>query len=180
MKNYRNETLKIMNKIESIKIPEINFNELSKEKIILISNNFTQPFVIRGLISDFDCVKKWSLDYFEKEYGDIEVPTFIVDNNISYSKNTSTKIKKCNDTNFCSIKQICKNIKLGQPLYINNISKLFTVSEQASNELNLDRIADIMNNSFFNQKTDKKSFIKLRNVFEQTLKTNINEILELL
>ena len=27
---------------------------------------------------------------------------------------------------------------------------------------------------------DKKSFIKLRHVFEQTLKTNINEILELL
>ena len=116
-------------------------NSLSKEKIAEISHNLTKPFIIRGLIKDFECVKKWDLQYFEKEYGKIDVPAFSLydQTSISYSKNNQTKIKQCNNSNFCSIETICKSIKQGEPLYINNISKLFTDSDKAREELNLDK-----------------------------------------
>lgn len=149
MKNYRNRILEKMPVIQSTQLPEININDISKETCAKISHNFTQPFVIRGLIKNFECVRKWDLDYFEKEYGNTEVPAFsVTDNKVSYSKNNSTSIKKCNNSNFCSIKTICQSIRAGEPLYINNISKLFTVSDKAREELNLDKMSDIMNQSF--------------------------------
>lgn len=153
MNNNRSERLKKMPKIESMPLPEIHINELTKEKVAEVSKNFTEPFIIRGLIKDFDCVKKWNLDYFENEYGDIEVPTFSDDKMVGYSKNNSTALKKCNkNNNLCSIHEICEGIRKGEPVYVNNISKLFTVSKQAETELNLDKMSKIMNESFFKQK----------------------------
>lgn len=150
MKNYRKNILEKMPIVKSRPLPEITVNELTKEKVAEISQNFTKPFIIRGLIKDFECVKKWDLNYFEKEYGNIEVPAFsVTDNSVNYSKNNSTSIKQCNNSNFCSIKTICQSIKSGEPLYINNISKLFTDSEKAREELNLDKMSKIMNDSFF-------------------------------
>ena len=148
MRNHRNRILDKMPVIKSEPLPELNINEMSKQKIHEISHNFTKPFVIRGLIKDFDCVKKWDLDYFEKEYGEVEVPSFI--ENVKYSKDASTKIKQCNGSNYCSIKEICKSIKNGEPLYINNISKLFTESDKAREELNLQKLSEIMNERFLN------------------------------
>lgn len=149
MKNYRGRILEGMPFIESTPLPELSINDLSKESVSEISQNFTKPFIIRGLIKDFECVKKWDLNYFEKEYGKIEVPAFsVTEESVSYSKSNSTKIKQCNNSNFCSIETICKSIKSGEPLYINNISKLFTESEQARNELNLGKMSEIMNNKF--------------------------------
>jgi hypothetical protein len=108
---------------------------------------------MRGLIKDFDCVKKWDLDYFEKEYGSVEVPAFSDDKIVSYSRNSSTTLKKCNsDNNLCSISQICKGIRRGEPVYVNNISKLFTENEQAMSELNLEKMDVIMNDKFIQQK----------------------------
>ena len=152
MKNYRNNILEKMPMIDSTPLPEININELSKEKIAEISHNLTKPFIIRGLIKDFECVKKWDLQYFEKEYGKIDVPAFSLSDqtSISYSKNNQTKIKQCNNSNFCSIETICKSIKQGEPLYINNISKLFTDSDKAREELNLDKMSEILNQYFLN------------------------------
>ena len=61
-------------------------------------------------------------------------------------------MKKCNDNNnLCTISQICDGIIKGEPLYVNNISKLFTVNEQARNELNLDKMNDIINNCFLKE-----------------------------
>jgi hypothetical protein len=149
MKNYRNRILEKMPILQPMQLPEININELSNETCAKISHNFTQPFVIRGLIKNFECVKKWDLNYFEEEYGNIEVPAFsVTDETVSYSKNSSTSIKKCNNSNFCSIKTICQSIRIGEPLYINNISKLFTESDKARGELNLDKMSEIMNQSF--------------------------------
>lgn len=159
MKNYRNKILENMPVIRSKPLPEIEINDLCKEKVAEISHNFTQPFVVRGLIKDFECVKKWDLNYFEKEYGDVEVPAFsVTEKNVTYSKNTSTKIKQCNNSNFCSIKTICQSIRSGEPLYINNISKLFTDSNQARNELELEKMSEIMNKRFLSN-PKKNEFI---------------------
>jgi len=151
MNNYRNERLKNMPKIPALSISEIKINELTKENVMKISKKFTQPFIIRGLIRDFECVQKWDLNYFEKEYGDIEVLAFSDNKKVSYSKTEGTSLKKCNNqNNMCSIREICRGIQNGDPVYVNNISKLFTVSKQAEGELNLQKMTKIMNESFFN------------------------------
>lgn len=155
MNNNRNDRLKQLPKVNSQPINEIDMNELTKEKVAEVSKNFTEPFIVRGLIKEFDCVKKWNLDYFDNEYGDIQVPAFSDDKIVSYSRNSSTKLKKCNnDNNLCSIHEICKGIKNGEPVYINNISKLFTESKQAESELNLNKMSEIMNEHFFKQKKE--------------------------
>ena len=155
MNNNRNDRLNQLPKVNSQPINEIDMNELTKEKVAEVSKNFTEPFIVRGLIKEFDCVKKWDLDYFDNEYGDIQVPAFSDDKIVSYSRNSSTKLKKCNnDNNLCSIHEICKGIKNGEPVYINNISKLFTESKQAESELNLNKMSEIMNEHFFKQKKE--------------------------
>jgi len=155
MNDYREKKLRNLPFIESQPIFEIDINELTKEKVSEISQNFTQPFVVRGLIKNFVCVKKWDLDYFEKEYGDIEVPAFSDNKSVSYSKNRNSSLKKCNsENNLCSIKEICEGIRNGDPLYINNISKLFTVSQQAQEELNLNKMSNIINESFLKEQKD--------------------------
>ena len=155
MNNNRNDRLKKMKKIKSQPINEIDINDLTKEKVAEVSKNFTEPFIVRGLIQNFDCVKKWNLDYFDSEYGNIEVPAFSDNKIVSYSRNSNTKLKKCNtDNNLCSIREICQGIKNGEPVYINNISKLFTDSKQAESELNLTEMSKIMNQHFFKQEKE--------------------------
>jgi hypothetical protein len=155
LNNNRNDRLKKMPKIDSQPINEIDINDLTKEKVAEVSKNFTEPFIVRGLIKNFDCVKKWNLEYFDNEYGDIQVLAFSDDKNVSYSRNGSTQLKKCNNNNnLCSIHEICQGIKNGEPVYINNISKLFTESKQAENELNLNKMSEIMNEYFFKQKKE--------------------------
>jgi hypothetical protein len=123
MNNNRNYRLKQLPKIKSQPLNEIPIDELTVDKVAEVSKNFTEPFIVRGLIKEFDCVKKWDLDYFTKEYGDIQVPAFSDNKNVSYSKNRSIKLKQCNnDNNLCSIREICNDIKSGKPVYINNIS----------------------------------------------------------
>jgi len=150
MNNNRNDRLKKMEKIKSQPINEIDINDLTKEKVAEVSKNFTEPFIVRGLIKNFDCVKKWNLDYFDSEYGNIEVPAFSDNKIVSYSRSSNTKLKQCNTSNnLCSIHEICKGIKNGEPVYINNISTLFTESKQAESELNLIEMSKIMNQHFF-------------------------------
>jgi len=152
----REETLKNLPKIDAKPLPEIKKEELSRETIMKISKNLTQPFVIRNLITDFDCVKKWDLDYFEKEYGDMNILAFS-DKRVSYSRNESTKLKKCNnENNLCSIKEICRGIRKGEPIYVNNISSLFTENEKARKELNLGRMDKIINENFIEKKKESK------------------------
>jgi hypothetical protein len=156
MNNNRNYRLKQLPKIKSQPLNEIPIDELTVDKVAEVSKNFTEPFIVRGLIKEFDCVKKWDLDYFTKEYGDIQVPAFSDNKNVSYSKNRSIKLKQCNNDNkLCSIREICNDIKSGKPVYINNISTLFTVSEPAKSELNLQKMSQIMNTRFF--KTEKEN-----------------------
>lgn len=146
MENSRNNQLKNLSNIRETPLPEISIDELTPELVAKVSDNFSKPFVIRGLIKDFDCVKKWNIDYFEKEYGNIEMLSFSDSKSVSYSNTQSTKLKNCNkDSNLCSMKEITKGIRYGEPVYVNNISALFTESEQARKELNLDKMSHIMN-----------------------------------
>ena len=152
----RETRLRTLPRIPSEPLPELSITAMTPEIARKISDNFSKPFVIRGMIRDFDCVKKWDLDYFESEYGDVEVPVF---DNLTNSTNVG-KIKKCNTTNnLCSIHKICRDIRDGKPLYVNNISTLFTVSEQARKELNLDEMSKLMNSRFFSSRNKPNDFM---------------------
>lgn len=155
----RESRLNAMPYVKSEPLPELTVDNLTFENAYRISDRFTKPFVVRGLIQDFDCVQLWNLDYFEQEYGDVKVPVFYDDSGSIGSINNE-KIKKCNsDNNLCDMKTICENIRNGEPLYINNISTLFIESEQARSELNLDKMSDIVNQCFLKNSTDKNLFI---------------------
>lgn len=156
--NYmRNEKIKDMPLVDAVPLVEVKIEDLNPDHLYEISKGFTKPFVVRGLIKDFDCVKKWNLEYFKKEYGNIEVLSFNDENSIGYSRDTSAKLKKCNkDNNLCTISQICDGIYKKEPLYINNISKLFTINEQARNELNLDKMNEIVNKCFLKEENAHK------------------------
>ena len=71
MKNTRENKLKNMPLIEAVKLPEIDINNLNSKTVAQISENFTQPFVVRGLIKDFDCVKTVS-------YTHLTLPTILL------------------------------------------------------------------------------------------------------
>jgi hypothetical protein len=168
MNKNRNTRLSKLPRVASRPLPELKIENLSPENVKNISNGFTQPFVVRGLIKDFDCVKKWNLDYFEKEYGNIEVFTFSDVDRLKYSRNGGTKVKQCNnENNLCSIKQICESIRKGEAIYVNNISKLFTVSEQARNELNLDKMEKLFDTKFTNRGLRKQNEYKDPNFMSQ-------------
>tara|TARA_B100001287_G_C22686548_1_gene534126 strand:+ start:7988 stop:9208 length:1221 start_codon:yes stop_codon:yes gene_type:complete len=160
MKTVREKKLSELPLINAQPLPEISIDNLNKDTVFKISKGFTQPFVVRGLIRDFDCVKKWDLDYFEKEYGNIEMLSFSDNKSVSYSNGKSTKLKSCNsENNLCTLKEIIKGIREGEPVYVNNISKLFTQSLQARKELNLDKMGNIMNTQMFQQPQDNINFM---------------------
>lgn len=160
MDSTRKNKLEKLSFIEHQQLPEIPIDELNSENVYKVSQGFTQPFVVRGLIKDFDCVKKWNLDYFEKEYGDIEMLSFSDNKSVSYSNGTSTKLKSCNsENNLCTLKEIIQGIRNGEPVYVNNISKLFSISEQARKELNLDKMGNIMNTQMFKYPQDNINFM---------------------
>lgn len=56
-------------------IPSLDANvvergELNKHQDLLTKH----PVVLRGAAKDWDCTKKWNLEFFEDEFGDIKVP----------------------------------------------------------------------------------------------------------
>lgn len=152
MTRCRRQKLQKMEHVDAKPVPEIDINDLTPEVVAHVSQKFTEPFVVRGLIKDFDCVKKWNLDYFEEKFGDIEVLAF-TENNVSYSRTKHTSVSES-----ITIRDICAGIKEGKPLYINNISKLFTVNSIAQSDLNLDKIDTISNVKFFPKSQQHKTY----------------------
>ena len=64
MNDNRNNRLAKLPRIESQPIPELSIHELTKENVEKISKYFTEPFIVRGLIKEFDCVKKMEFRVF--------------------------------------------------------------------------------------------------------------------
>lgn len=155
MEKIRQSKLNKLPMISPEPISEIRLEDLNPDEINRVSNGFSKPFVVRGLINDFDCVKKWDLDYFEKQYGNIEMLSFSDMKSASYSATKSPDVKVCNkENNLCKLKLVIDDIRNKKPVYVNNISKLFSVSDQAKDELNLDKMGDIINTSFIKERKE--------------------------
>jgi hypothetical protein len=148
LNNTRIQSLEKMPFVDSLPIPEIPLSNLNPETVKRISHNFSQPFVVRGLIKDFDCCKKWDLDYFAEHYADVVFPVFSESKRITYNSDMKIEMKRCEKGDMCSMKEVCLGIRKNEPLYVNNISTLFTESEQARNELDLEKMKEIANTRF--------------------------------
>ena len=123
MEKTRQSKLDKLPMISAEPLSEINLEDLNPDTVKQVSNGFSKPFVVRGLIKDFDCVKKWDLDYFEKNYGDVEMLSFSDMKSASYSATKSPDVKVCNkENNLCKLKLVIDDIRNKKPVYINNIS----------------------------------------------------------
>ena len=58
MDSTRKNKLAKLPLIDPQTLPEIPIDELNPENVYKVSQGFTQPFVVRGLIKDFECVNK--------------------------------------------------------------------------------------------------------------------------
>jgi hypothetical protein len=65
IQNYRPENPRQLPFVEVDHLTPELFNKLYKKH---------EPFVIRGGASEWDCVKKWSFDFFQENYGDVKLP----------------------------------------------------------------------------------------------------------
>ena len=129
--NYKNKHIK------SDSPPVIHKSELTKEKFINLTKNFTSPIIVRNFFTDSYAVKKWNLEYFESTFGDIELP-IIEDANVN---NLQTKMS--NDTymsnhKYVQLKQVIENIRNKGNIYVNNVSRIFGYHPKLLDHLNLE------------------------------------------
>jgi hypothetical protein len=82
-------------------------NDISDEDFIKQVYEPKMPKVFRGAANEWGAVKKWSLDYFENEYGD--KPVLMIDNK---GINENQKLESMN------MRQFIREIKAGAPKYL--------------------------------------------------------------
>jgi len=102
-----------------------------------ISCNFSQPFIIRGLLKSHRCCTRWSLDLFESEYGDVVIPTFMQGDKLLDSSMLFAKRRPVSEL---SLAQHIANIRSGVATYINNSSRLFVVRPDLLADLEFERV----------------------------------------
>ena len=110
-------------------------NEIKSLKVK--TNNYRMPIVIKGLIKDFDCVKKWDMSYLKKECGKCKVMG-IENGNIL---NQFNNIKIIKDLDFS---KACEMIENGEKIYINNFHSVFWDCENMQKDLNLTKLEKLI------------------------------------
>src|SRR5579872_586383 len=63
--------------IPSNAVRSIDISDLTKDKFVLLTNNFTTPLVVKGFLKDSRAVNEWNLDFFADNYGETELPTVL-------------------------------------------------------------------------------------------------------
>ncbi|RUM54670.1 MAG: hypothetical protein DSY87_00140 [Methylococcus sp.] len=93
-------------------------------------------FVIRGLIKNFDCYRKWNLDYFAENFGDTKITVF------SDGKETlNSRLGFCRrELIELSINDFVRRLQNGENLYFNNASEIFYKHRQIVDDMELPRL----------------------------------------
>lgn len=124
--------------VEPDKIPSIDLKDLTQDKFIQLTNNFTTPLVVKRFCKDTPAVQKWNLDYFINNYGKTQIPVIkkgSIDNHKNYIKN-----KQAEEYENISVADFCKSVKNGGQMYANNISKIFAIHPELLDNMNLNEI----------------------------------------
>ncbi len=102
-----------------------------------ITNNYTKPVVIKGLIKNFDCVKKWNIDYLKKTCGNHKVMGFTINSKKDFLKNQFSNVVVLNKMNFG---KVCDMIKLNKKIYVNNFHSIFLDCKKLQDDLDLSKL----------------------------------------
>lgn len=119
-------------------LPSINANQISL--IQEYSNNYTTPLVIKGLIKDFPCVKKWDIEYLKKYCGQYLVNGFTKSDGKELLKDQFNNVKILENIKFSNA---CDSIKNGEQIYINNFHSIFIDCKILQKDLDLKKLNDI-------------------------------------
>lgn len=123
--------------VEPSAVKSIDISELTKEKFISLTNNFTTPLVVKGFLKNSQAVKEWSLDFFSDKYGDIALPTVLnadIKTHESYINN-----KQSEKYDYVTMKKIVDSIKNGEKMYVNNVSRIFGYHPELLDYLELEK-----------------------------------------
>lgn len=119
-------------------VPSIHVMNLTKDKFIKLTNNFTTPLVVKGFLKDSKAYKKWDLDFFSSKYGDVKLPVIMnggTENHQKYIKSGKTE-----KYSYISMQEFIESIMNGKKLYINNVSRIFGFHPELLDDLNLEKI----------------------------------------
>jgi len=129
LRNYPRQTAQLM--------PEIDVSQLTRDKFIELTNNFSTPLIVRRFLSGTAATRKWSLNYFKKHYGKLKLPIIQngdIDNHAKYVRH-----HQANYTTL-TLGQLIDSIKRGGKHYLNNVSRIFGVYPQLLDDMELERI----------------------------------------
>jgi hypothetical protein len=143
---YCNCKLQNLNKYHD-KLPEKNntyaLPSINADQIHLIqkyTNNYRTPLVIKGLINDFPCVKKWDIEYLRKRCGQYLVKGFTKSDGKEWLNNQFDNIKILEDVRFSNA---CDMIQNGELIYINNFHSIFIDCKILQKDLDLKKLDEI-------------------------------------
>lgn len=141
---------------EPVNVPSISITDLTKDKFIQLTNNFTTPLVVKGFLKDSPAVKEWSLDFFAKKYGDTELPVISNADIKVHTKYINSYGSEKYE--YVTLRNFVDALKKGDKMYINNISRIFGYHPELLDYLNLEKIKDYTGE-------DVKNEIHITNLF---------------
>ena len=143
--SYCNSRLESLNKVydqspkkNTYVLPSIDVDQISN--IQEYTNNYRTPLVIKGLIKDFPCVKKWDIEYLKNNCGQYLVKGFTKSDGKEWLNNQFDNVKVLEDVRFSNA---CDMIKRGEQIYINNFHSIFIDCEVLQRDLDLKKLDKI-------------------------------------
>lgn len=115
-------------------IPTIDISELTQEKFIQLTENFTHPIVVKNFMTDSIPVKEWNLDFLKNNCGEVRFPAL---------KNHSDKkytISNVGEYQYIEMKDFIDQVKRGEKLYMNNITSIFGHHPELLEDLELEKL----------------------------------------
>ena len=133
---YLNNSVKLSQ--NTFVLPSIQANQISL--LQQYTNNYRTPLVIKGLIKDFPCVKKWDIEYLKKYCGGYFVKGFTKSDGKEWLNNQFDNIKVLENLKFSNA---CDMIKNGKQIYINNFHSIFIDCKILQKDLDLQKLNEI-------------------------------------
>jgi len=144
--SYCSSSLKSLNDYYD-KLPKQNntyiLPSIRPDQISLIkqyTNNYRTPLVIKGLIKDFPCVKKWDIEYLKQNCGHYFVNGFTKTDDKKFLNNQFDNVKVLENVKFANA---CDMIHRGELIYINNFHSIFIDCKILQKDLDLIKLNEI-------------------------------------
>lgn len=134
---------------EPLKVAEISVTHLNRDNFSELTQNFTKPLIVRDFATDTRACKEWNLEYFDQNFGSIQLPVIsnasVDEAHQSYVNEHKTQYE------YLSLSELIKQIKEAKHCYLNNVSRIFGLYPKILEDMELDNVykytgVDIKNN----------------------------------